>query len=288
MNIFIMGAGRIGSAMQYILREKNPVIWDIDSARLMKEVDCDVELQRADVILLCAPTSAHQSLIEKIAQCGSQDVVVVSLAKGMTPDGHVVPDLFEHSLGGRAYGIVCGPMMAEEIMRGKSSFALVASKHDRVRHVMRELFEESSLRIEYSEDVMGVAWLSVIKNVYATLMGVMEALQMGCNMRGYMMTEIAKESISLLEHVGCDSKTWVSAAGIGDLVCTVTSPHSRNRTFGESLVNGIDALPGEGVLAFPYVKERLGSSFEQYPLLVALEVILHDPSRARTVFDELV
>ena len=139
-----------------------------------------------------------------------------------------------------------------------------------------------------SKDIHGVAWLSVLKNVYATLMGAMEALNLGCNMRGFMMTEIARETRDLLGVLGGDPDTWFSAAGIGDLVCTTSSPFSRNRTYGESLVTGADAKQGEGAIAISFLKERLAGKFSDFTLLVAMDELINDPKQASKIFETMI
>ena len=288
MKIFIIGAGRIGSALELLLASHEPVIWDVDESCLKKPVDCDEEIGRADLIFLCAPTSVHHELGEKIARLARPDAVVVSIAKGLSPDGHTVPEILHEHLDSNRFGVLCGPMMSEEIMKGKPSFALIASHNDQlVTHVVG-VFSDTNLSVSGSKDVHGVAWLSVLKNVYATLMGAMEASDLGCNMRGFMMTEIAVETRDLLGLLGGNSDTWFSAAGIGDLVCTVTSPFSRNRTYGESLVTGADAKQGEGAIAIPFLKERLGKKFGDFKLLVAMETLVREPKKSAAIFDELM
>jgi len=288
MNIFIIGAGRIGSAIEMLLEKHEPVIWDVDESCLKKKVNCEQEIARADVIFLCAPTSVHHDLGKKIADLAKSDCEVVSIAKGLSPNGQTVPEILHEELGERPFGILCGPMMAEEIMKGKSSFALIATHDVSLSQAVQKLFEDTSLFVRLSKDVHGVAWLSVLKNVYATLMGAMEALELGCNMRGFMMTEIARESRELLQILGGHPDTWFSAAGIGDLVCTVSSPFSRNRTYGESLVTGSDAKVGEGAIAITFLKERLGNRFSEFALLVAMDELVRNSTQAQEIFETMI
>ncbi|MAG11301.1 MAG: hypothetical protein CMI52_00630 [Parcubacteria group bacterium] len=288
MRIFIIGAGRIGKAIEKLLGDYEPAMWDVDESCLEKSVDCSVEMAHADLIFLCAPTSVHADLAQKIASTAKPDAYVVSIAKGLSEDGQTVPEILHEYLDADRVGVLCGPMMSEEIMKGKPSFSLIASHNARLAKDVQKVFAKSNLTVNPSKDIHGVAWLSVLKNVYATLMGAMEALDLGCNMRGFMMTEIARETRDLLGLLSCDPDTWFSAAGIGDLVCTTSSPFSRNRTYGESLVTGADAKQGEGAIAISFLKERLAGKFSDFKLLVAMDELMSNPKRAKKIFEEMI
>lgn len=269
-HIMIIGAGRIGSAIAFLLKEYSPVMWDVNETRLRVQIDCNLEMSRANVIFICAPTASHHAISKKISECADKSIIVVSLAKGLSEKGELVPEIMSSYFNSSQIGILCGPMMSEEILSGQPSFAVLATRSTIVKKVVEKIFKKINLLLQFSDDVNGVAWLSVIKNIYAILYGASVGLGFGTNMQGYLMSRITFESELFLKMIKSSTDLFHTPAGIGDLYCTVSSPHSRNRGYGIALTtNDMNAPIGEGAKAVCVLKNKLGKKFNLFPLLAA-------------------
>lgn len=273
--IVIIGGGRIGQAMQFILKKYEPVIWDIDPAKTHVTDSCDLVLKNADIIFICAPAMAHLEIAMQIKQCAPKNAIVVSLAKGLGAKGETVPEMLSTHLSVPRIAMLCGPMMAEEILKGLPSAALLASKKSEVCVSVSKLFTKTSLLVTVTNDVSGTAWLSVLKNIYATVWGAFDALGGGSNEKGILISRIAEETEALLPALHGKSTSFSSVAGIGDLWCTLTSEHSRNRSFGASLVTGVPAPEGEGAKAIMQLKKRLGKKYKNFQVLKWCEMLVN-------------
>lgn len=272
--IVIIGGGRIGRAMQFILKKYEPLVWDIDPSKINIVDSCEIVLKNADVIFVCVPAAAHTEIAAQIKHCAPKNAMVVSLAKGLGVGGETVPEMLATHLSTSRIAMLCGPMMAEEILKGLPSAAVLASKNKEVSRAVSKLFRNTSLAVNLSTDVFGTAWLSVLKNIYATVWGAFDALALGSNASGILISRIAEETEALLPVLHGKSVSFASVAGIGDLLCTLTSPHSRNRQFGASLVTGVAAEEGEGAKAIMQLKKRLGRNYKLFEVLYICELLV--------------
>jgi glycerol-3-phosphate dehydrogenase (NAD(P)+) len=154
---------------------------------------------------------------------------------------------------------------------------------------MRKLFAGTRLRIETSDDVPGVVWSAILKNVYAIGLGMTEGLGWGANARGWFVAKAVEEAGGILEDLGGRRETFHGTAGVGDMVATGFSPHSKNRTLGEHWAKtGKAPHESEGQISLPQLLQTLGRRASKYPVLMALKATLIGRKKVKAVFAGLL
>ncbi len=134
--------------------------------------------------------------------------------------------------------VLSGPNHAEEVARGIPSATVVASRSHDTAITFQQLFATQSFRVYTSEDVVGVQLNGAAKNIFAIACGLAAGLGFGDNTAAMLMTRGIAEISRLVVKLGGDPLTCMGLAGVGDLIATCYSPHSRNRSFGLELASG--------------------------------------------------
>ncbi len=202
--------------------------------------DAGRALAGAELVVMALPSAHLRTTCERIRDDVQEDSLVVVLTKGMEQGTHrLMLDVAADVIGrpGRM-AVLSGPNHAEEICRGQVSAAVVASSEPQVAARVQELVASERFRAYVSRDVVGVEVCGAVKNVVAIACGVAAGLGAGDNTLAVLMTRGIAEIGRLSSALGGDPLTPMGLAGMGDLVATCTSRHSRNRTFGEALVAG--------------------------------------------------
>lgn len=195
----------------------------------------------ADAIILAAPSAFLRGVCHGMAPYVGDATPVCVLTKGVEPGtGDLMTDVVSGELGvpGRV-ACLSGPNHAEEICMGTVSAAVVASGSRAVANVFQDAMCSKSFRVYVTDDVTGVGICAAVKNVIAIACGVaVSGLGAGDNTVAVLMTRGLAETTRIACACGGRQITCMGLAGMGDLVATCTSVHSRNRTFGESLARG--------------------------------------------------
>lgn len=142
-------------------------------------------------------------------------------------------------IGGAKVGVLSGPNHAEEVSLSIPSATVVAAEDDEVAIRLQKLFMAPTFRAYINKDVIGVELAAATKNVIAIAVGITDGLGYGDNARAALMTRGLAEMTRLGVALGARPMTYAGLAGIGDLVATCTSRHSRNRAVGESVAKGL-------------------------------------------------
>lgn len=194
----------------------------------------------ADAVLLVVPSAFLRETCAKLAPYVGKDVPVLVLTKGVERGtGCLMAAVASQELGNEdRIAVLSGPNHAEEISRGTISAAVVAASDERVARFFQQLLVCPAFRVYVTNDVAGVEICAAEKNVIAIACGIAAALGAGDNTLAALMTRGIAEVSRIASSVGADPITCMGLAGMGDLVVTCTSRHSRNRTFGEAFVNG--------------------------------------------------
>jgi glycerol-3-phosphate dehydrogenase (NAD(P)+) len=135
-------------------------------------------------------------------------------------------------------GVLSGPTHAEEVGRGQPTAAVVACAEPTIAGLFQELLHGPTFRVYTSADVVGVELCAALKNVVALATGASDGLGYGDNARAALITRSLVEIGRLLQAAGGDPRTVAGLAGLGDIVATCTSRHSRNRWAGEQIGRG--------------------------------------------------
>ena len=224
------------------LKRRNPRL--LCSYELCENVsataDAALALDGAGVVVLAVPSAHLRAVCRAIAPHVACDAIIVVLTKGMEPDTHKLM----HEIAADEFGdasriaVVSGPNHAEEISCGQVSAAVVAASNTSVAERVQNLLFSYSFRSYVSSDVVGVEVCGAVKNVVAIACGLAAGLGAGDNTLAALMTRGRAEVARISSALGGDPLTPMGLAGMGDLVATCTSEHSRNRTFGEALAHG--------------------------------------------------
>ena len=149
-------------------------------------------------------------------------------------------EVFDEVLGGLGrLAALTGPNHAEEVVRGVPSGTVVSSYVPRTARFFQSLLSTESFRIYVGNDVVGAEVCAAYKNVIAIAVGASYGLGMGDNTAALLMTRGLAEMSRLVAACGGNAMTCMGLAGMGDLEVTCMSPHSRNRTFGYELAQGV-------------------------------------------------
>lgn len=172
---------------------------------------------------------------------------VVLCAKGLAPDGSRLTDL-ARKLGFARVAVLSGPNHAEEVGRGLPAATVVASTDEALALAAQTALMTPSLRVYTSTDEVGVELGGVLKNVIALAAGLGDGLQLGDNAKATLITRGLREMGRYLMSQGAQEETVYGLSGLGDLVATATSPHSRNRAAGEAMARGQNPAQGGKVV----------------------------------------
>ncbi len=272
----IVGHGAIGSALGKLWESVQIKVQYFDQDPAKSAVSDVAELTKSSqLVLICAPAQANRAIAQSIhaaqASTGAGAQLVVSVAKGVEDGFITVDQILASELEGKAWGILYGPMIADELSAGKQSAAILATAsanwHD---------LTIPGIKLTASTDAKSVALCGVLKNIYAVAFGINDGLNLGMNFKGALAAQIIKEMQAITAKLGGQAAMAESLAGLGDLLATGWSEQSFNHRIGKALAEGLaqaDAS-GEGIHA---VKE-IGKVLEvaDYRVLATLSDIIHD------------
>lgn len=288
-NIGIIGAGSWGTALGLTLSNKghNVKICDVDKAHVaemrehgenvkylpglkfgenMKVVDSTEEaLEGADITLFSAPAQHFRSAFEAAIPFLNDDMTVVNVAKGI--EQHTLMRMSEIAYILKPdvkYVVLSGPSHAEEVGRFLPTTVAVASRDIRLAEYVQDVFMTDRFRVYTNEDVCGVELGGALKNIIALGAGISDGIGFGDNAKAALMTRGITEMSRLGVMMGANIETFSGLAGVGDLIVTCTSMHSRNRRCGIMIGEGIS--PSEATKKVGMVVEGMFTTEAAYEL----------------------
>ncbi len=197
----------------------------------------------SSLITIVLPSSAIRTISSQLNQLKlPNDTRVISLTKGIEQESLLrmtevlVQDVCW--LKESNCGVLSGPSHAEEVAQATPTSVVVAFTNLKIATEVQELFFTENFRVYTSEDVMGVELCGALKNVIAIATGILDGLQFGDNTKGALICRGLAEISRLGEALGCGVRTFSGLAGMGDLITTCMSQHSRNRSVGYRLGSG--------------------------------------------------
>lgn len=251
-----------------------------------------------DGIILAVPSAFLRSVLEGAAPYIKPETPVLTLTKGIEEKtGFLMSELVADCIGSPSrIAVLAGPNHAEEVCRGCLSAAVIAAEDTAVAEFFKGVLLSGHFRIYVGEDLVGVEMCSAVKNVIAIVCGYLAGMGYGDNTLALVMTRGIAEISRLVHARGGNPITCMGLAGMGDLVVTCTSHHSRNRTFGEALANGGTLeeyqkkthMVVEGAAAAKSVAEVARTLGVDAPITFALEAVLWRGVAKETVFNELI
>ena len=197
-------------------------------------------LDGADGVIVVVPSPYLRSTMEQAAPFVAANVPVLCLTKGIEEGtGKLMSEVVADCIGNPArVAALSGPNHAEEICRGSLSAAVVAAEDPEVAEFFKALLISPVFRIYTTDDIIGIETCAAVKNVIAIVCGIAAGSGYGDNTLALIMTRGLAEISRIVSARGGNPLTCMGLAGMGDLVATCTSQHSRNRSFGVAFAHG--------------------------------------------------
>ena len=193
----------------------------------------------AEVVVLASPSKYYADVCGKFKGLIPSGTLVVSLTKGLCEATHCrMSELAQEILGLDAIAVLSGPSHAEEVARGIPTAVVAASEDEAVAKRVQKLFSGPLFRVYTSTDPLGVEIGGAVKNVIAIAVGASDGLGFGDNTRAALITRGLSEITRFGIALGACPGTFAGLSGVGDLIVTCTSHHSRNHSVGERLGRG--------------------------------------------------
>lgn len=201
-----------------------------ESIRLTENLSC---LGDCDLCIMAVPSFAVRETAKRAAPHLKKEAIVVNVAKGLEDGSYKrLSQVLEEELPQQRIVVLSGPSHAEELGRGAPTTITVASRERAAAEEVQDLLMNPTLRLYVSDDVTGVELGGALKNVIALAAGIADGLRLGDNAKAALMTRGITEIARLGVAMGARTETFAGLAGIGDLIVTCTSMHSRNRRAG--------------------------------------------------------
>ena len=196
-------------------------------------------IEGAELILHVTPSKFVRSTIKGYKEFVKEDQIIIMCSKGFEAESDMTLDeVIEEELPNIKYGILSGPSHAEEVSLNIPTALVIASNHEEVKESIVEAFKSTTVRIYTSKDVKGVELGGALKNIIAFCAGICVGLNLGDNTFAALATRGLVEITRLGTAMGGEEKTFYGLTGLGDLIVTCGSTHSRNRRAGELIGKG--------------------------------------------------
>ena len=225
------------------LRAKLPGVIIPDTVKLTTDISCAKD---KDIVLVGIPVKFVREVCNQAKPYVSKESIMVSTSKGLE-DGSMkrMSEILKEVFPDNTVAVLTGPSHAEELGRGIPTAVVVASESIEAAKLIQKTFSDNVLRLYVNSDVIGCEIGGAIKNVIALCCGVIEGLGLGDNTRAALMTRGLSEITRLGTAMGGKADTFSGLAGVGDLIVTCTSMHSRN--FRAGILIGQGVSPQEAV-----------------------------------------
>lgn len=201
--------------------------------------DFKVALEDSKLILHVTPSKFVRNTIKGYKDFVKEDQILVMCSKGFEPiTEKTLDEVVKEEIPNVKLGILSGPSHAEEVSKNIPTAMVIASEHEDVKKYVSNIFKSENMRIYTSDDVKGVELGGALKNIIAFCAGVSVGLDLGDNTFAALATRGLVEIERLGIAMGAKSKTFYGLTGLGDLLVTCGSQHSRNRRAGEMIGKG--------------------------------------------------
>ena len=193
------------------------------------------------LVVMASPSFPIRSVCKGVAPYLDEDAVLVSVTKGLESGTHMRMSQVVSDVTGREVVALTGPSHAEEVALDVPTGLLAACKDQAMAEFVQDAFMSPALRVYTSPDPVGAELGAALKNVIALCAGITDGLGFGDNTKAMLMTRGLTETARLGVALGAQKDTFAGLAGVGDLIVTCTSMHSRNRRAGILIGQGKDA-----------------------------------------------
>ena len=259
--------------------------------------DPETALADATIVLFCVPTRSIREAARTVVPFLPEAARLVSAAKGIETTSLVRPSqMLQEVIGNRPVTALGGPCHAEELARSCPTSVVAACDDLSVAEQIRDAFSNGSFRVYSSGDLAGVELGGALKNVMAIAAGICAGLKLGDNAQAALITRGLAEMVRFCRAMQVAPETLYGLAGVGDLIVTCGSRHSRNRHVGELLGQGM-SLPeieasmqavAEGVFTVQSVRRLARQENIEMPIAEQVYQVLFENRSPREATDELL
>ena len=240
----------------------------------------------ANVLLFAVPSLYVRATAEAFKPFLSPDILIADVAKGIEAESLYTMSEVIRSVLGDDFSVVAltGPTHAEEVARSMPT-TIVASSHDiEAAEAIQALFDGTCIRAYTNPDPKGSELCGAMKNIIALAAGISDGIGYGDNAKAAIITRGMAEISRLGLAMGCDARTFFGLAGIGDLIVTATSPHSRNGKAGRLIGSGVpvaEALKDvgmvvEGIYALPAAIKLSEAYAVELPIVRTVHAVVNE------------
>ncbi len=230
-------------AQQLALTRENPLLPGVTipaSIHITSDLTC---LQKAQLVVFAVPSFALRETAHKAAPFLPDGAILISVTKGIERGTHLrMSEIVREETGGKyPVAVLSGPSHAEEVARRLPTGCVAAAQEQGIAETVQHVFMNDVFRVYTHDDMVGVELSGALKNVIALCCGIGDGCGCGDNARALLMTRALTEMSRLAEKLGGRRDTLAGLAGIGDLIVTCTSMHSRNHRAGILIGQGKSA-----------------------------------------------
>ncbi|MGI5892239.1 MAG: NAD(P)H-dependent glycerol-3-phosphate dehydrogenase [Bacillota bacterium] len=262
MRIKVLGAGSWGTALALVLYQNghNVSMWTWDSMhaeKLMAEgenkaylpgipLPQDINISSnlsgvasAEMVLFSVPSHAVNQVAQQVKEFLRPETIIISTGKGFYSDNQLrLSQVIQKHLPDNPLAVLSGPTHAEEVGRALPTAIVLAGTDNKLLQKVQDVFMNNKFRVYTNNDVIGVEIGGAVKNVIALGAGIIEGLGLGDNAKAALITRGLVEIIRLGTAMGAQKETFTGLAGLGDLIVTCGSVHSRNFRAGKEIGKG--------------------------------------------------
>lgn len=261
----MIGYGSWATALVYTLHSNRQNVWwhirnpevlesiqtEGRNAKYLSDIDFDMEyinatddinevVRNSDIIIIAAPSAYLKDFLKDLTE-PLDDKFILSATKGIIPDDYkTITEFFRdtYNLSYDHLGLISGPSHAEEVSRNKLSYLTVATVDEENGKIIGSRFATASLQIRYSNDIYGIEYAGILKNIYALAGGLAAGLGYGDNFRAVLTAAGAQEMTRFINESYPFERNTMQSAYLGDLLVTSYSTFSRNRRLGQMIGHG--------------------------------------------------
>ena len=264
-----------------------------DSLKISGDYAC---VSGCKLVVMASPSFPARIVAKAVAPYIDEDAVVVSVTKGLEDKTHMRMSQVVAEATGRDVVALTGPSHAEEVAIGIATGLLAASENQAMAEFVQDAFMSDNLRVYTSPDPVGAELGAALKNVIALCAGITDGLGCGDNTKAMLMTRGLTETARLGVSMGAHKDTFAGLAGVGDLIVTCTSMHSRNRRAGILIGQGKDAQTAmkevgavvEGYYAAKAAYELGKAQGIDMPITEAAYKVLYENADVKQAFGSLL
>ncbi|MBO4337352.1 MAG: NAD(P)H-dependent glycerol-3-phosphate dehydrogenase [Lachnospiraceae bacterium] len=319
--VSVIGAGSWGTALSKVLAENNHdvTVWSIleDEIKMLSEkrehmdklpgvklpdsIEYTTDLEKActgrDALVMAVPSSFVRSTAHSMKEFVKEGQMIINVAKGIEDKTYMtLTDIIEEEIPGAVSCVLSGPSHAEEVGRELTTTLVAGAKRKEDAEYIQNLFMCDYLRVYTSPDVLGIELGGALKNVIALAAGMADGLGQGDNARAAIITRGVSEISRLGLAMGGKQESFTGLTGIGDLIVTCSSMHSRNHRAGiligqgKSMQEAMDEVKMvvEGVYSAKAAKGLADKYGISMPIVTEVNAILFEGKSAKVALHELM